>query len=397
GTTTIGGSGTKTIKTGSVTIPHNSDGTKTFSLSFSQEMAVTLAGTYVGTLSASGSGTLDSIPRTSKMTVSSSSVNYGSSITIYTNRASTSFTHTLRYSWNGRTGTIATGVGASYTWTIPNNFMNYIPNATSTTGTIHCDTYSGNTRISTHSLTVTTNVPSNIVPSFSSVTHSEAVTAVSNLMGSGNPYVQGMSKILIGSSGASGTYGSTIKSYKLEFDGTTWTSSSSSSSTFGVVKGSGTLTARGTITDSRGRTATTAAVITVLPYSPPKVTAFSVTRSNSNGTLNEVGTYAKVTRSASVSSLMVGTTQKNTLTYTIKTKPRSSSTWTTKVASTTLSAGTISLTGTNNIGTFNITESYDIRIEVSDKFNTTISLAVISTGQVTMSWGRDGIGVGKVW
>src|SRR5690606_22632097 len=36
GTTTIGGSGTKTIKTGSVTIPHNSDGTKTFSLSFSQ-------------------------------------------------------------------------------------------------------------------------------------------------------------------------------------------------------------------------------------------------------------------------------------------------------------------------------------------------------------------------
>jgi Siphovirus protein of unknown function (DUF859) len=397
GTTTIGGSGTKTIKTGSVTIPHNSNGTKTFSFSFSLEMAVTLSGTYVGTLSNSGSGTLDTIPRTSQITVSDSSINYGSSVTIYTNRASSSFTHTLRYSWNGNTGTIATGVGTSYAWTVPNSFMNYIPSATSTTGTIYCDTYSGSTKIGTDSLKITTSVPSSIVPSFSSVTHSETVSAVSTLMGSGNPYVQGLSKINIGISGASGTYGSSIKSYKLEFDGTTWSSSSSSSSTFGLVKGSGTLTARGTITDSRGRTATKTASITVLPYSPPEVTAFSSTRSNSDGTVNEVGTYAKVTRSASISSLKVGTTEKNTLTYTIKTKPRGGTTWTTNVASTTLSAGSLSLTGTNNFGTFDITTSYDLRIEVADKFNTTISIGIISTGQVTMSWGSTGIGIGKVW
>lgn len=391
GTTTIGGSGTKTIKTGSVTIPHNSDGTKTFSFSFSLEMGVTLSGTYVGTLSASGSSTLDSIPRTSQITVSSSSVNYGSSITIYTNRASTSFTHTLRYSWNGRTGTIATGVTDSRAWTIPNSFMDYIPNATSTTGTIYCDTYSGSTKIGTDSLTVTTNVPSNIVPSFSSVTHSETVTAVSSTVGG---YVQGLSRLKLTISGASGTYSSSITSYEISFDGVNY---SGNGITTGIVKGSGTLVATGKITDSRGRVATRTTNITVLAYSPPRITALSVTRSNSDSTNNETGVYAKITRSATVSSLVVGGTQKNTLTFTIKTKPRSSSTWTTNVSATTLPSGQLSMSGVSNIGTFPITTSYDVRFEVSDKFNTTISLAVLPTGQVTMSWGATGIGVGKVW
>src|SRR6185437_5234388 len=56
GTNTIGGSGTKTLKTGSVTIPHGTDGSKTFSYSFSQEIAITWGSTKVGTLTASGSG-----------------------------------------------------------------------------------------------------------------------------------------------------------------------------------------------------------------------------------------------------------------------------------------------------------------------------------------------------
>lgn len=50
-------------------------------------------------------------------TVSSSSVNLGSAVTISTNRLTDSATHTLTYAFGSATGTIATNVGASVSWT----------------------------------------------------------------------------------------------------------------------------------------------------------------------------------------------------------------------------------------------------------------------------------------
>ena len=41
----------------------------------------------------------------------------GSAVTIYTNRVSTSTTHTLLYTFGNTSGTIATNVGASVNWT----------------------------------------------------------------------------------------------------------------------------------------------------------------------------------------------------------------------------------------------------------------------------------------
>jgi len=53
-----------TLATGSTTIYHDSWGSaKSFSYSYSQEMAVTLSGTYYGTISGSGSGSIDGIAR----------------------------------------------------------------------------------------------------------------------------------------------------------------------------------------------------------------------------------------------------------------------------------------------------------------------------------------------
>ncbi len=58
GSVSLLGSGTATVASGTATIPHNNDGAKTFSLSFSQEI-----GLGYGTLSASGIGTLPAIKR----------------------------------------------------------------------------------------------------------------------------------------------------------------------------------------------------------------------------------------------------------------------------------------------------------------------------------------------
>ena len=149
GTNTIGISTntTKTLASGSTTIAHNSDGTKTFSFSFSQQFDINYSGVgQIGTKSGSGSGTLTTIPRTSS--VSSTNANIGDPIKITINRASSSFTHTLTYAFCNLSGTIATKTGStSVSWTLPTSFYAQIPNAKSSWGRIVCQTYNGDTLI----------------------------------------------------------------------------------------------------------------------------------------------------------------------------------------------------------------------------------------------------------
>ena len=143
----IGTNSTKTLASGSTTIAHNADGTKSFSFSFSQQFDISYSGVgWIGTKSGSGSGTLTTIPRTSS--VSSTNANIGENIKISINRASSSFTHTLSYSFCNLTGTIATKTSStSVSWTLPTSFYAQIPNSKSSWGTITCDTYSGSTKI----------------------------------------------------------------------------------------------------------------------------------------------------------------------------------------------------------------------------------------------------------
>jgi hypothetical protein len=318
--------------------------------------------------------------------LSASSVNYGSSVTINISRAHSKLTHRIRYNWNNNTGTVVSSTSStSYSWTVPNSFMNYIPNSTSTTGTIYVDTYNGTKSIGTKSVSLKTNVPSSVVPSFSSIGHSEQNSAVSALnLGSG-VYARNLSKIKFTINGAAGAYSSTIKSYKIVYDGTTY---NSSSATTGTIKNSGTRTVTATITDSRGRTASKSTTVSVLAYNSPSISSFSVRRCNADGSNNDMGKYIKVTYGGSMSNL----NSKNTATVYIDTKPRSSSTWTTKNSF----AITGSFSGTKIFGTYEITQSYDVRIRVIDKFHTVTSTQQLSTAVVTMSWGKQGVGVGKI-
>ena len=149
GSNTVGISNgqTKTLASGSTTIGHNADGTKSFSFSFSQQFDINYSGVgWIGTKSGSGSGTLTTIPRTSS--VSSTNANIGENITITINRASSSFTHTLTYAFNNLSGTIATKTSStSVSWTLPTSFYAQIPNSKSSWGRVICDTYNGSTKI----------------------------------------------------------------------------------------------------------------------------------------------------------------------------------------------------------------------------------------------------------
>lgn len=382
GTTTIGGSGTKNIKTGTTTITHNSDGKKTFSYSFSQEVAITWSGSYIGTVTGSGSGTLDTIPRATTPTLSATSANMGASITINTPRASSSFTHTLTYKLGTASGTIATGVGTSYAWTIPLSLANGIPNATSGTCTVTCKTYNGNTLIGTKTVNFKANVPSSVIPSCSVVLSDS--TGYNAKYGG---YVQSKSRIKVVIT-ASGAYSSTIKSYKTTIEGVPYTSSNFTSN---VLSRSGTITVTTIVTDSRGRTKSVSNNVTILAYEPPKVIKFTCERTDSAGVLNDEGQYLKANINFEITSL----NSKNGKSYQLNYRLKGASTYTT------LESGnfySMNESVVSSSAILDINSSYDVQLVVGDDFKTLYGVNEISSAFSILDLNANGkaLAFGKV-
>ncbi len=83
--------------------------------------------------------------------VACASFNLGTNTTITITRDKGSYTHTLKYSFNGASGTIATKTDqTSIVWTPPaSTFYAKIPKVTSGYGTITCETYDGSTLVGT--------------------------------------------------------------------------------------------------------------------------------------------------------------------------------------------------------------------------------------------------------
>ena len=293
-------------------IYHNNDGTKTLTCSAWISMDTPLSSSeqlY--------SQTLSTIPRASKPTLSSSSVTMGNSVTIYTNRASSNFTHSLYYQiGSGGWNTIGTGIGTSKSWTVPLSLANSTPNSTSLNVKLWLETYNGSTYIGANSISLTANVPSSVVPTINSVNLSEAVSGIYSQFGA---YVQGKSKIS-GSISASGSYASTIKSYSVSINGASYTSSSFTTD-FLTISGSNTCSV--TVKDSRGRTKSQSVTFSVVAYANPAINSFSVSRCNQDGTANDEGNCAKCVVSSSISSV----TSKNTKSFQIRYKKISETEW----------------------------------------------------------------------
>ena len=247
GTDTVGISNgaTKTLASGSTTIAHNADGTKSFSFSFSQQFDINYSGVgWIGTKSGSGSGTLTTIPRASS--VSATSGNIGENITISISRASSSFRHTLSYSFCDLSGTIATKTSStSVSWTLPTTFYAQIPNSKSSWGTITCDTYSGSTKISSSSCRFNVYVKESTNKPTLSPTVKDTNDTTIALTGDENKFIKYYSSAKF-SFGASAKNGATIKTYSLKV-GSQQTSNStgtfknvdSASFVFGVIDSRG--------------------------------------------------------------------------------------------------------------------------------------------------------------
>lgn len=365
------------------TVNHNSDGTCKTSISFSYSNGLSSAGTYTTkTGSGSASITLTTIPRGSTISLNRTSATIGSdAITVTLSRASSSYTHKVQLYFGSYSALLAEGIGTSYTFTPNISLCSQIPNATSGTATIKIQTMNGSTWIAETSKTITLNVPSNVVPAIGSVT----VTG-NNLLSS--VYVAGKSTVTAKINNASGSYGSTIKSYSISGAGI---SSSASSATSGVL-GAGTYTITGKVTDSRGRTTSKSVGITVHSYYAPSL-SIDLYRCNSDGTRNDNGTYARVYINQEIQN--IGNANANAKQYKIEWKHASSTSWATLVDWTNISGYADKWTHDLKGGWDN-TVTYDVRVSIRDSYNTVTAVASIGTIVCLFNIERNGIGIGKV-
>lgn len=368
------------------TIGHNADGTKTTNVYLKLDLNT---GGY-GSAAYGWNPTLTTIPRASDVSASTGTI--GSVMTINISRKSSSFTHTVKYSFGSKSGTIATGVGTSVSWTPPNDLASVIPNATSGLGGITVETYNGSTKVGSKSAQLTLNVPSSMKPTFTGITLSDNNTTVQNLIPDGNTFVEILSLIKVTFNGASGIQGSTIKGYKAELVNNNQTVTSNGGA-FGIIRKTGEITVRASVQDSRGIWSNTRDTkITLLEYFSP-LNSFKVERSSS------ARTTLTVTRTAKIAPLTVGGKQLNKMTISFKTRPVGTSTWTTNngAASGTFTTVSELLNSSANLaGTFAGTQSWEVYGEVEDLFDKTPFSAIISTDSVLISKTKNGVGVGKI-
>ena len=138
------------IQTVTERVYHNSDGSKSISISarangYAASYGPSNSSASSGDCTASGTISLDTIPRASK--VSATNADIGSTSTIAVIRYSTSFKHTVSFSCPGISDTVieSDSEASVIPWKVPDSIYATIPSAKYATVTITCRTYSKDT------------------------------------------------------------------------------------------------------------------------------------------------------------------------------------------------------------------------------------------------------------
>lgn len=297
------------IASGYLNIAHNSDGSKTFSVS-----------AFTGWLysdhnysASAASFTLPSIARASSLTASNGTL--GVSQTLKINRKSTSFRHILRRTVGSSDTNVLIGKSqnvVSYAWSPSKSWAQH-----NTTGkTIACklelETYASSSAtsvIGTVSKNITLTIPEDddtkptVSIAVAPVNPSSFPSTLASL------YIQGKSKAEVTCT-ASPKYNATISEYTVSA-GALSKRGSSSAQTTDYLQTAGSIPVTAKVKDSRGFYGQTAAAtnITVLPYSKPTIAPIDgqskiiCDRSDANGASSRSGTYLRIRAKAVYSSL----------------------------------------------------------------------------------------------
>lgn len=380
-----------TLASGEVTVPHNSDGTKTMSVSASFDPN---NGVH-GNITISTNYTLDSIPRSTQISSLEGNRNLGSAHTIIFNRKVNSFTHQV---WYRVFGSDWIDLGKNHTTSVsftPSlDLARYLPKSSSGTMDICIRTYNGTTQIGSdvYSNGWKFNIPDSVRPTFSGISLVDTTSAVRQIL-TGNNFLQIMSNIQVNFNNASGAYGSTIQAFHAELVGKNQAINENGGK-LGMMNFNGSATVRAWITDTRGKQSNVQDVqINVIEYYGPSIN-FSVQRTRQNPAI------IQALRNAKVAPITVGGTQKNIMQITFSVAPLNSTNFVEDRGSASGTFTTISLltnSSANLAGTYGPDKSYIVKAKIQDRFTSTEFSATVATESVVLNYDKEGrLGVGKV-
>ena len=143
--------------------------------------------------------------------------------------------------------------------------------------------------------------------------------------------------------------------------------------------------------DSRGQVATATATIQIYDYTSPQINSLAVHRCKADGTDDNTGAYFAVDYSITVTALG----NHNSKTLTAKYKKQSAQSY----ASQDIPLASYSETSVSAPIAADTNATYNVRIELSDDFGTTVFELKLPTASTRMNWGagvNGGIAIGKV-
>ena len=386
---------TKTIASGTRTITHAGDGSKSIAVSGYWKDNVN----GLGSATASGTMALSTIPRATTLSAFSfaSHLKNGVANTInYTvSRKSGNFRHQIKLmdgsttvlSWDNISSDGASTI--TLTASNVNTLLTRMPTSTTKTFTLRIATRSGVNGGwigSAVTRTATGTVHADVKPV---LTYAHYGISGSRIDKATNTYIQGYTKVMAEFNRTAG-YGSSIKASTVTVQRTdgldTQVISGISGTTANPLSHSGSYRVVYKTTDERGRSEShTSGNFTVTPYSPPSITGFTVKRNDG----------APATVKAIVTGVFSTVGSNNTSTLGIQVNV--GNVWTDIGTKSTSNNGSISLN--IDIPNQSITSSYSYRAVLSDSLGgRSESLNSVSTQQVVMDVYRDqGVGIGRMY
>lgn len=380
-----------TLASGEVTVPHNSDGTKTFSVwaSFDPNNGVH------GNITISTKYTLSSLPRSSAVAGLDGDRNLGSRHTIRIDRKASAFTHQV---WYRVFGSDWIDLGKNHTTSVsftPSlDLARYLPKSSSGVMDICVRTYNGTTQIGSdvYSNGWYFKIPDSVKPTFTGLSLTDMNTVARQLL-SGNDFLQIISDIQVNFNNASGAYGSTITGYRAEIVNKKMVVTKNGGS-FGIMNFSGLATIRAYVVDSRGKQSDTKDItINVIEYYAP---SFSFSALRTRGNPNTL----QVLRNARIAPIMQSGKQRNVMSLTFKVAQIGNENFTDDNGSASgnfTSVHTLTNSAANMAGNYPSNKSFVIIGKLEDKFTNVEFSTTVATESVVMSYDKNGrVGIGKV-
>ena len=372
------------IASGTETIPHNSDGTKSFSAS--AEGAI-----YYSTVNSSGEGTwtLTPIARASEITALGN-ITLGNKCSVKWTPKSAAYRYKIKFvigKWSDTTGVIHPNTTNEYTYTgytIPLDAANQITDAKTGTLSATLYTYSdsgGTAQVGYESTkTSTAKVPDNSQTKPSVSMTLSPVGALPDAFS--GLYIQGKTRVKAAFTG-SGKYGASIASYGMTVEGKGYYGASDYTSEY--LSQYGEIKVNGYAADSRDYVGSVGMTIPVISYAKPKIQPISgesgvvAARCDGDGNISDSGTYLKIKAKRVYSKVVSDGVQKNFCRIRYRYRADASGNWSgwTTILESTAESDEVT-TGALLDGALAVNTTYLVQVQASDDIgedgSTTISV-----------------------